>query len=419
MNRSGHALILVMSVCLVLPGCGGGEAEKKTSTPKVRTTSSGGGVQPVTLKSKEDGSSKSDTQNSGAKDTQSATAQLPPGVSPEDIFKQDESAHAWELASARTERDTFVVAVTPLPGQNSNTFLNPSAVQRAFSDNRPAVTSPIAPTRSTGGSAKLPEGFKAVRGVAVSEDGLPKRIINEADQSEMILIPEGSFIRGSRNGPENTRPRHKAFLDAFYISQHEVTLKQFLAYEEAIKKEDKRHSVKKPLNAQSPLDHPVLGVSLKEADDYAEWAKCSLPTEAQWEKAARGPDGASYAWGDGRAVWSRARERNEIVSVMSWNTDVSYYGLFDMAGNAREWCLDLYVPDIYKDAGERGELLLENPANRRSRGGVIDRVIRGGAPDWYVWYRESGGLSAQIPDVGFRCVLNLPKPETEEETRSE
>jgi formylglycine-generating enzyme required for sulfatase activity len=409
MYRFTHSLLAAVVAGMLLPGCGGEKAEKKTPVKKITSSSAREGVEPIVLKPKQDSSNPNIPQlTSGAGGKRSQEPSLPPGVSPEDVFRESDSDHGWKIAATSIEQAKFVVAATPSQGHNSSTFLHPDAVRRSYLETRPAVTTPIAPAQSSG-RFTLPKGFKAVSGAEVADEGLPKRIINEADDSEMVLIPAGAFLRGSRNGPENTRPRHKAYLDAFYISLHEVTLKQFAAYQKAMESEQKRKTVKKTLNAQAPLSFPALGVSLKEAEDYAEWAKCSLPTEAQWEKAARGPEGAPYAWGEGRPVWSRARDRHEILAVMSWRTDVSYYGLFDMAGNAREWCLDLYFPEVYKEAGERGELLLENPANRRSRGGIVDRVIRGGSPDWSVWYRESGGLSAKIPDVGFRCVLNLPK----------
>ncbi|HUG19419.1 MAG TPA: SUMF1/EgtB/PvdO family nonheme iron enzyme [Planctomycetaceae bacterium] len=414
MYRFCQTLLAAIIVGLLLSGCGGEQAEKKPPLKKITSSSAREAVDPVVLKPKKDSSNPNVPKlNSGLAGKGSAKPSLPPGVSPEDLFRESDSDHGWKIAATSIEQAKFVVAAAPAPGQNSSTFLNPDAVRRTSPGSRPAVTIPIAPAQASGRFA-LPKGFKAVSGTEVTDEGLPKRILNEADDSEMVLIPEGTFLRGSRNGLDNTRPRHKVFLDAYYISLHEVTLKQFAAYEKAVESEQKRRTVKKPLNIRDPINFPALGVSLKEADDFAQWAKCSLPTEAQWEKAARGPEGAPYAWGEGRPVWSSARDRHEILAVMSWRTDVSYYGLFDMAGNAREWCLDLYFPEIYKEAGERGELLLENPANRRSRGGIVDRVIRGGSPDWYVWYRESGGLSAQISDVGFRCVLNLPKAAAEE-----
>jgi formylglycine-generating enzyme len=414
--RSGCISALVG---IVLLGCGGDRNENRPRPRPTSSNSSESGVKPVTLQPKG-----GDVAQSGAKQasaqrgTGSAeSAALPHGVSPEDLFRASESDHEWTSSPTPHERDTFILAMAPRPGHSADTFVHPHAARRSLSDNRPAVSVPVGPasprTDSGPGAAALPEGFKAVAGAVAGKDGFPARIVNEADGSEMVLIPAGTFFRGSRNGPANTRPRHKVYLDAFYIALHEVTLKQFAAYEDALGSDQRRRSFRKPLNVKAPLDHPALGVTYLDADAYATWAKCSLPTEAQWEKAARGPDGAQYAWGDGRPVWSRARSRNEVQPVKYWRTDVSYYGLFDMAGNAREWCLDLYVPDIYQEAGEQGELLLENPANRRPRRGVVDRVIRGGAPGWQVWYRESGGLSAQLPDVGFRCVLNLPSQSSE------
>ena len=164
-----------------------------------------------------------------------------------------------------------------------------------------------------------------------------------------------------------------------------------------------------PLGAENP-DHPVVGVSLAKALKYAAWADKTLPTEAQWEKAARGGlSGKRYPLGDtlthdnanflgvgGGDKW--------IYSAPVASFPPNHLGLYDMVGNVWEWCLDAYKFDYYNKSPKR------NPVNKDYET-TKKRVIRGGA--WHMnllylhcSYRD--GAASQSPNIGFRCAANAP-----------
>jgi formylglycine-generating enzyme required for sulfatase activity len=102
---------------------------------------------------------------------------------------------------------------------------------------------------------------------------------------------------------------------------------------------------------------------------------------------------------------------------MSYRTDVSPYGVHDLAGNAREWCRDNYKEDIYLESGQHGETLLRNPPVTK-RIPTTKRAIRGNGPDWKAWHRSGENYKDVLPDVGFRCVLALAASNTSDDSES-
>jgi formylglycine-generating enzyme required for sulfatase activity len=228
--------------------------------------------------------------------------------------------------------------------------LVPVLVSRLFCPEikRPEITPPPA----------LPESAK----------GKPvyKEITNPKDRSVMIEVPAGEFIMGSNTDQGDEAPRHKVSLDTFYIGKYEVTVQQYLLFCVATG----RTMPEQPeWNNKNEL--PVVGVKWEDAKAYCDWAGLRLPTEAEWEKAARGTDGRKYPWGDeewnaggiyrmnfgsslkgGRPLiedgggWKEDGYEH-TAPVGSFPEGASPYGALDMAGNVLEWCNDWFDGKYY------------------------------------------------------------------------
>ena len=234
----------------------------------------------------------------------------------------------------------------------------------------------------------------------------PKRVeagINPKDGAEMVWVPAGEFLMGSTDdeGVRDERPQRKVYLDGYWMYKTEVTVAQYRKFCKATNRE----------MPEAPEwgwkeDHPVVNVSWHDAVDYAKWAGASLPTEAQWEKAARGTDGRVFPWGN---EWDAGACANSVSwslkgtkPVGSCPAGASPYGCVDMAGNAWEWCADWYDEAYYGN-----EAPSRNPPGPASGS---DRVLRGGSwhLDYFVFFRCAYRISFS-PDLrsgdfgGFRC----------------
>ncbi|OPZ84990.1 MAG: Serine/threonine-protein kinase pkn1 [bacterium ADurb.Bin429] len=244
----------------------------------------------------------------------------------------------------------------------------------------------------------------------------------------MVWVPAGAFIMGmsderiaalvkERQGWKaewffGERPARTVTLDGFWIYQHEVTVAQFRKFCATTK-------MKMPTQPKWSGDtYPVVNVSWDAAVAYAKWAGVRLPTEAEWEKAARGDDGRIFPWGD---AWDEEKCNNwsdhqqvggghqsmKAAPVGSYPQSASPYGAHDMAGNVWEWVQDWYNPEYYEDAPTKNPT---GPAFGEMR------VLRGGS-----WGSSSKSLrtttrNAEAPDLtyhddgGFRCAVNGTAP---------
>ncbi len=241
----------------------------------------------------------------------------------------------------------------------------------------------------------------AIGGFAYWNRG-PALSTTERDGARAILIPAGRFAMGD----DEHSPLREVYLDAFYIDEHEVTVSRydrFLAATGAVNVPDGW-----PSSPADPVaDVPVVGVDWHDADQYCRWAGRRLPTEAEWEKAARGTDGRTLPWGDEEptaeranfgGVWSDDAYAGGLTRVGSRPRGRSPYGVHDLAGNASEW-----VADWYAEALERGDV-----RNPRGPTDGSARVIRGGG--WYdpperlvLARRMFADPRTRLDDVGFRC----------------
>jgi formylglycine-generating enzyme required for sulfatase activity/serine/threonine protein kinase len=231
--------------------------------------------------------------------------------------------------------------------------------------------------------------------------------IREKDGMEMLYVPEGTFIMGSNDGFINERPVREVYLDAYWIDKYEVTNAQYAKCVDESACSPPKDSVLSTrlgyYGVQEYDNYPVIYIEWEQANIYCKWVGGSLPTEAQWEKAARGPDGNNYPWGNDSPTCYKANisgcgERN-VGAVGSFPDDVSYYGAVDMAGNVSEWVQDWYGP---YDENETN-----NPIGSVEENG--QKVIRGAS--WSSNYVSSSSanrfykyISDNTENVGFRCV---------------
>ena len=216
----------------------------------------------------------------------------------------------------------------------------------------------------------------------------------------MVAIPAGEFLMGSDH--EDERPPHEVSVEAFEIDKFEVTNEQFEAFVEAAGYQTEAEKAGEPQSwrtyAQDKPRHPVVKVTWNDAVAYCEWAGKRLPTEAEWEKAAKGAEGYTYPWGnewDPAKVNTREAGYRGTTIVGSLPEGISPYGVMDMIGNVREWISDWYkaYPGSDYDSPYFGEKY---------------RVIRGGG-----WFEETelattterfaSSEEARNDDLGFRC----------------
>jgi formylglycine-generating enzyme required for sulfatase activity len=247
--------------------------------------------------------------------------------------------------------------------------------------------------------AKLP------RSRAVATSSKPASGASSADSldMQMVLVPAGKFTRGSNLG-DDEKPVRQIYLNAFYMDKFEVTVGQYARYLEATDMDEPPDwSI---MNQPQHLRRPVVNVSWEDAVNYCKWAGKRLPTEAEWEKAARGTDGRIYPWSNeaptrlhanyGRKDWD---DHQALSPVGSFEAGKSPYGIYDMAGNAWEWVFDWYGLDYYKNSPEKNPI---GPAKGE------EKVVRGGS--WlYVsdFLRSAHRFNAQPMNrhfgYGFRC----------------
>jgi sulfatase modifying factor 1 len=231
-------------------------------------------------------------------------------------------------------------------------------------------------------------------------------IYSQIADPDMVLIPAGEFTMGKNSpGPTDWQPEHKVMIDAFYMDKFEVTNKQY--YEFCIK-------TNYPLpefwgisyfkcSLEYP-DNPIIGISFIDAVRFAQWAGKRLPTEAEWEYAARGGLPASnFPWGNqvDSTFVNYGKKYKTTLKVGTFKPNG--YGLFDMSGNVWEWTSDNYGGDYYEHSPDQNP---KGPDTGRFK------VIRGGS--WHsgamcvqTYYRN--GLPASWVDfaVGFRCVKSI------------
>lgn len=237
--------------------------------------------------------------------------------------------------------------------------------------------------------------------------------VTDGQSVKMVFVPEGEFSMGSETGDADERPVHPVYLDAFYIDMYEVTNAHYRTCVQAgacLPPVKNGSSTRSHYYDNPEFDNfPVMHISWEMAQSFCAWRGVGLPSEAQWEKAARGTDGRTYPWGEGidcqRANYYR-QQGTEFVAcagdttqVGSYESGQSPYGAYDLTGNVWEWVADWYGSSYYKESPA------SNPPGPVSGSA---RVVRGGSwqfSDFSVrttrryWFNPANALE----NVGFRC----------------
>jgi formylglycine-generating enzyme required for sulfatase activity len=226
--------------------------------------------------------------------------------------------------------------------------------------------------------------------------------VNGKDGTILLYVPGGEFTLGAEVHPWS-RPIHRVRLDPFWIGKFLVTNEQFACFlRENPDRSQPAHWEEPSLN---PPQHPVVGLSWEEAQAYCRWAALALPTEAQWEAAARGTDQRPYPWGKELPTPLHANFSGTTAGtspVGAYTVGIGPYGNFDQAGNVWEWCADPWDSTAYRQ-------LEDGQWNPIAVGDTAVRALRGGswinpAQDLHAAYRDRGTAKSRLKSQGFRCV---------------
>ena len=226
----------------------------------------------------------------------------------------------------------------------------------------------------------------------------------QSQERSMAVVKAGEFIMGSVTGDADEQPVRRVYVDAFSMDRYQVSVGQYAKFLEATSQSAPPDwSI---MNKSRHQSRPVVNVDWVDADAYCTWAGKRLPTEAEWEKAARGTDGRTYPWGNELPTGFRANSKKEkwsdhwaLTPVGMYEEGKSPYGIYDMAGNVWEWVSDWYDPDYYQTGpskNPRGPLRGESKVIRGGSWGSGPRDLRSSDRDTHV-------PSARGLGTGFRC----------------
>ena len=243
----------------------------------------------------------------------------------------------------------------------------------------------------------------------------PATQVQKVPTSVMVDIPAGSFMMGGQPHDSDALPVREVFVSRFSIGKYEVTVRQYKACEAD-------GACTRPVKTSDDVDvfnyggedrdlHPINGVTWEQARDYCRWENKRLPTEAEWEKAARGADRRKYPWGDDLPSCKYTVMHGEYPGCNTMLTskvgrkqgDVSPYGVHDMAGNVAEWVQDWYNPKYYTSSPTRDPTGPETGSKRATRGAGY----YSGPERMNIGARNFAKPDEANAEIGFRCAMSL------------
>jgi len=275
---------------------------------------------------------------------------------------------------------------------------------RAFSKSASGVLHKVSSRKIEYGEKQSPS-HDATVGMRFPMYSRGSRLGNAPNQ--MIMIPAGQFIMGTDTRLPDEGPQHTVTLPAYFIDQYEVTNYQYKKFNDATNGRSPRHWRNRTF-PEGKADHPVVYVTWDNARDYCQWAGKRLPTDQEWEKAARGTKGQLFPWGDGFDTskantplrWKEIGSFGDTTPAGSFEEGKSPYGLYDVSGNVWEWTDSWYkaYPDNKTDSESYGERY---------------KTLKGGS--WFDCSFYKCGISAPVfnraffakkvknDSFGFRC----------------
>ena len=282
------------------------------------------------------------------------------------------------------------------------------AIGSVFPASRLVSVPTLSPTPVPRGAARSTSPTPAATPLLVRLQG--SEWLNRKDGSVLVRIPAGDFIMGSDDGLENEKPRRRAHCESFLISRYEVTWAQFDAFCVATGRARGPRTVKQAGDSfVAGLETPVFGVSVAEARAYCAWAKGRLPTEAEWEYAARGSTGRRFPWPDGAAIARPANVADDSAVLSRVQVPLGS-GLDPTPGYNDGFPVTAPVGAFSEGASTFGLLDMAGNVIELTEGGGTDPtpVLKGGGWSNSLWGARSSAKHAYSPWIaGFRLAMDV------------
>ena len=254
---------------------------------------------------------------------------------------------------------------------------------------------------------------KAAPAVPKQDYSMYKTLVGE-DGREMVQIPEGPFRMGGTEGDPDEAPEHQVYLSSFYIDKKEITQAEYEQFFKMTKRGKPFIPVFEDDIAKiTNRDLPAIGMSWPDAVAYCKWAGKRLPTEAEWEKAARGEGRRRYPWGEdlgtNRANLDGVEDGFKYLAPPgSFEAGRSPYGIYDMTGNVAEWVADTYDEHYYAKSPFRDPQGPSEGEHKVIRGGSWRETPHGAR----IAKRFQAKMWRTDSSIGFRCARDGDKPAT-------